>query len=130
MTRGRPRFSLSLEALEAAGVLYAAGLSLVEIAGALDVDAKTLARSSSEITAAAREANAAVIRGIHLAASKGNVAACRAWLTMTGRKVGARRRRAKPLGKKEQANIDALNAAKDSSWEGLLDVTPLSSRRN
>lgn len=80
-----------------------------------------------ELSVGAYKKRLQVMDAMHAAAVKGNVAAGRAYLALTPKAAAPppdptapRGTPAKPLGKKDQANVDAGTAATGTDWEDIL----------
>lgn len=107
-----------------------AGMSHEEIAIGLGLARNTLEKHfARELTEGAYARRLEVVLAMHAAAKRGNVAAAKQYLSMTPRvaapplPVGEAESAAPPtpkLGKKEQAQVDAVSAHKGTDWDGLL----------
>lgn len=100
----------------------------------LRIDRKTLRKVfKEELTSGALERRTEVIEGLHKSAKSGNVSAQKAFAALTPRlgvtelppqveqpKSEEPQPKQPKLGKKEQADIDAISAAHGTEWEDLL----------
>lgn len=101
------------------------GMSHEEISIGLGIDRKTLEKYfEAELSTQAYARRLEVLDAMHGSAVKGNVAAQKAYLALNP-KAAAPPQPAEPkppvLGKKEQANVDAKDAAVGTTWHELLD---------
>lgn len=114
------------------------GMSHEAIAQVLRIDPKTLRKHyETELACGANERRAQVLEKLFAQARKGSTSAARLYLRnepqfkalspeavqSDGEKEGPK----KPIGKKEQANQEAVTAAAGTEWADLLppNVTPL-----
>lgn len=100
-------------------------MSHEEMAIALKISRNTLEKHfQSELSEGAYQKRMEVVSAMHKAAKSGNVAAQKAYMALTPRlsapPVSPSAPEEKPLGKKEQADVDAKTAALGSDWESLL----------
>lgn len=113
------------------------GSSHEAIAQALKLDAKTLRKHYEvELASGANMRRIQVLETLFASARKGNTSAARAYLqnapqfealSETNVADSAPPPRADRLGKKDQANVDAVGAQAGTDWDGLLpgaNVTP------
>ncbi len=99
-------------------IAAAAGWSHAEIAQALGISRTTLLRHyRAELREAAAMKRMDVLIAMHKAAVGGNVAAMKAYLAAGATDSAPA---PAPRGKKEQASLDAQNAASGTDWEDLL----------
>jgi AcrR family transcriptional regulator len=102
-------------------------MSHEEIALALGISRPTLYKYfAEELSVGAYQRRAEVIDAMHKAAVAGNVAAQRAYVSMSPQAAVPPQDEKEPkLGKKEQANADAATAALGTDWHELLPGTPV-----
>lgn len=96
----------------------------------LGITRETLAKHfETELSTGAHAKRLEVMRALHAAAKKGNVAAAKAYMliepasaapSLPAQPPAPKTPKEEPLGKKDQANLDAIDAAKDTGWEGIL----------
>lgn len=106
----------------------AGGMAHEEIAVALGICRNTLAKYfEKELSTGALGRRMEVLDAMARTALKGNVSAQKAYLAMTPTLAAPPIEPEKPLGKKDQANADAVTAAQGTDWADLLPpgVTPL-----
>ncbi len=106
----------------------ACGMSHEEIAIGLGIARNTLDKYyATELSAGALNRRMEVFDAMVTTAKKGNVAAQKAVLAMTPGVAAPPVPKEEPVGKKEQANRDAVTAANGTEWGDLLpgNVTPL-----
>lgn len=108
------------------------GMSHEEMSIALGISRPTLEKHFElELATGSLKKRMDILKAMHTAAKKGNVAAQKAYLSLTPTpavpaplqpSAPAATPIAKPvvLGKKDQANEDAKTAAQGTSWEALL----------
>lgn len=110
------------EARERVSKLAGAGESHETIAIALGIARQTLETYYPvELSVGAHEKRAAVIERLYDAALAGSVAAAREYLKITPKLAAPPEDLDTPVGKKEQANKDAVTAHQGTGWEHLLD---------
>jgi hypothetical protein len=110
-----------------------------EIALALGISPDTLLKHyETELTVVALQRRMEALQGAHAAARRGQSAAVRLYLaapvddglTAPPKAPDQPAQPAvpapapRPLGKKEQAKVDAVGAEKGTAWDGLLDPAP------
>ena len=106
----------------------AGGMSHEEIAVALGLHRHTLEKHyAAELSSGALGRRMEVLDAMASTALKGNVSAQKSFLAMTPTLAAPPVEPEKPLGKKDQANADAVTAAQGTDWAELLPpgVTPL-----
>lgn len=127
--RGRPPHVASDENRNKVSVLRAAGFEVLEIAGVLGVSEKTLRKYYfPELEQGALEKRAALALKLYEVAMGGNVPALKAFAVQL-EKGQALPPPPKPepddspekLGKKKQAEAEAVDAHEGTSWQGLLN---------
>lgn len=101
-----------------------AGMSHEEIAIALEISRPTLEKHfEHELSVGAYQKRLEVLNAMHRCAKKGNVAAQKAYMQLTPRAATPpvpKEPEPAPVGKKEQADIDARTAHAGTDWESLL----------
>jgi len=108
-----------------------AGMTHEEIAIALGISRPTLAKHFEvELSEVALKRRMEVFEAMHKAALKGNVSAQRAYAATVPTFAAPPEESEKPeaVGKKEQANRDAVTAAEGTDWGDLLpsgNVVPM-----
>lgn len=126
---GRPEFRPTEAMKRKVAIAAGAGMSHEEIALGLGIARGTLGKHFElELSTGAYEKRLEVLDAMHRTAKKGNVAAQKAYMQLTPRasappapEGGSEPAPApKPLGKKDQANADAVTAAVNTEWESLL----------
>lgn len=142
----RPSYKPTADQRRTVAIAAAAGMSHAEIAAGLEISRPTLYKHFElELSVGAIKKRFEVLKFMHTAASKGNVAAQKALLGLTptpaappaegestssdpAKGVGApAKAKADPpaaalvVGKKEQAQLDAVTAQVGTGWEDLLD---------
>lgn len=103
-------------------------MSHEEIAVALGLHRHTLEKHyAAELSSGALGRRMEVLDAMARTALKGNVSAQKSFLAMTPTLAAPPVEPEKPVGKKEQANADAITAASGTDWADLLPpgVTPL-----
>lgn len=125
--RGRPAFKPTPYQRATVAIAAGGGMPLNEIAMGLGITRETLHKHfEAELSTGAHAKRLEVIRALHAAAKKGNVAAAKAYMLLDPASAAPPlptmppAPKEEPIGKKQQANIDAVDAAKDTGWEGLL----------
>lgn len=102
-----------------------------DIANALGVSVPTLRKHyEAELSAGAAKERMAVLAKVLTAAKKGSTSAARLYLQQTPEFMPVAEEPApveEKLGKKDQANRDAVGAEAGTGWDGLLpgNVTPI-----
>ena len=116
---GRPAFKATTAQRNAVAVGAGAGMSHETIALALGISRTTLDKHFKvELSRGACAKRLEVMRALYVAARKGNVAACKAFLLMGAAPPAPREERP---GKKVAAQRAALTAAEGTPWAELLD---------
>ncbi len=100
----------------------------VDIATALGISRETLEKYfEAELSAGALERRMEVLQALHAAAKRGSSSAARAYLQHEATPAvppapqpDAASPKAEPLGKKAQAQADAVTAARGTDWDNLL----------
>jgi hypothetical protein len=124
---GQPSHQPTAVLRKKVAVAAGGGMSHEEIALGLGISRNTLAKHyEHELSIGAYEKRLEALGAMHKSAKKGNVAAQKAYLALTPRAsappVQPPDGTAKPpeVGKKEQANRDAVTAAAGTDWNDLL----------
>jgi hypothetical protein len=124
---GRPEWMPSKAQRRQVSVAAGAGMSHEEIAIAMGVSRGTLEKHcAAELNEGACKRRFEVMNAMYRTARKGNVAAQKAYLaageprTVVPQPEPPAADDKPPLGKKEQANVDARTAAEGSEWHDLL----------
>lgn len=130
MPRGRPRFEPTAAMKQKVATAAGAGMAHEEIALALGIARNTLAKHfEHELSIGAYAKRMEVVQAMLRAAKKGNVAAAKAYMQMSPAvsapphpQPEARPPSPQPekLGKREQAQADAVTAQQGTDWESLL----------
>lgn len=125
---GRPAFRPTAAQRRRVSIAAGAGMAHEEIAIGLGISRNTLAKYfEGELSVGAYSRRLEVLDAMHKTAVKGNVAAQKAYVALTP--AAAPTPVEKPLGKKEQAQADAVTAAEGTGWDDLLprgaNVTPI-----
>lgn len=128
--RGRPPFKPTAHQRATVAIAAGAGMTQLEIALGLGITRETLAKHfEAELSTGAHAKRLEVMRALFAAAKKGNVAAAKAYMLLDpasappplpAQPLAPKPPKEEPLGKKQQANHDAVDAAKDTGWEGIL----------
>lgn len=127
-TIGRPAHQPTAATRRKVTNAAAGGMAHEEIAIALGIHRHTLVKYyKHELSSGAMNRRAEVLDAMVRTALKGNVAAQKAFLAMAPALAAPPVEPEKPLGKKEQANVDARTAAAGTDWADLLPpgVSPL-----
>lgn len=124
---GRPAFQPTEEQRQYVSVGAAGGMSHEEIAIGLGIARMTLLKYFEvELSTAAYRNRLNVLNAMYDAAMKGNVAAQKAFLATTPQgstvPLEAQATKTEPLGKKAQANMDAITAQVGTEWDDLLPM--------
>lgn len=119
----RPEFKPTPAQRRQVSVLAAAKMSEERIAAVIGISRVTLRKHfAEELTGGKAKRNAAVLQAIYKQALSGNVSAMRLWVKVSGLDMPDLLEQPEqteddaPLGKKDQAQRDALNAGKGSEW--------------
>lgn len=125
--RGRPAFKPTPHQRATVAIAAGGGMPLNEIAMGLGITRETLHKHfEAELSTGAHTKRLEVLRALFTAAKRGNVAAAKAYMLLDPTSSAPplptppKPVKDEPLGKKQQANIDAVDAAKDTGWEGIL----------
>jgi transcriptional regulator with XRE-family HTH domain len=131
--RGRPKLHITRQTREKVKVLKALGMTQADIATAIGCSVPTLTHYFfRELKEAAGEVKARVIQALMNKVDDGNVAAIKAALQLLDigaldpsasrptPQPAAEEPKTEPLGKKEQANIDAASAHEGTTWGDVL----------
>lgn len=147
--RGRPAFTPTAAQRQRVSISAGAGMKHGDIALALQIHVDTLRKYfEAELSVGAQQRRMEVLNGLFQAAKKGSSSAAKAYLAldpeMAVPPLGAddrptpkappagpaappadqagtpEKKLASPLGKKEQANVDARTAHKGTEWDNLL----------
>lgn len=127
----RPEFKVTPEMRRRVAVAAGSGrMSHEEIAIGLGIARNTLEKHfEAELSNGAYECRLEVLEGMHKAAMTGNITAQRAYLEQTPRVAAPPlpepEEKPVPIGKKQQANVDAVTAARGTDWEQLLPAPRL-----
>ena len=119
--RGRPSFQPTAANRLKVEELIAAKMSEDDVARAFGIATETLRKHfSEELKDGRARRRAEAVHLLFTAARKGNVAAAKALERITADETPTPR--PKPLGKKEQAQLDAENAGIGTDWGNDLDI--------
>ncbi len=128
--RGRPAFKPTPHQRATVAIAVGGGMPLNEIAIGLGITRETLHKHFEiELSTGAHAKRLEVLRALFTAAKKGNVAAAKAYMLLDptspapplpAQPPASKPAKEEPIGKKQQANLDAVDAAKDTGWEGIL----------
>lgn len=139
--RGRPEWEPTAAQRRQIAIWAGAGMSLEAMASALGISTPTLRKHcATELSTGANQRRAEVLESLFRQAKKGSVTAAKAYLAASPEfvvppgagseiPVGSSatpapsvipQTPAKPLGKKEQANRDAVTAHEGTPWAGVL----------
>jgi len=131
----RPSFKPTTAMRRTVSIAAAGGMAHDDIALALGIARGTLLKHfEKELSIGALQRRVEVLQAMHKAAKGGNVAAQKAFMSLEPRTTVPTTPPAeapdkgdpkKPaVGKKEQAQLDATTAGKDTEWESLLNPQP------
>jgi hypothetical protein len=133
-TRGRPEFEATAALKRKVANAAGGGMSHEEIALGLGISRKTLEKHfDHELSVGAYAKRLEVLDAMQRTAKRGNVAAQKAYLQLTphlaappyeGAQSDEKPPAAEKLGKKDQAEADAVTAQDGSQWDGLLPRAP------
>lgn len=116
---GRPPFKPTPAQRRKVAIAAAGGMAHEEIAVALGICRNTLTKHfEKELSVGAHQKRMDVLEAMARAALKGNVAAAKAFLANTPGLAAPPVE--PPVGKKEQANLDAKTAAAGTEWDDLI----------
>lgn len=140
--RGRPEWEPTTAQRRQIAIWAGAGMSLEAMASALGISIPTLRKHcATELSTGANQRRAEVLESLFRQAKKGSVTAAKAYLAAVPEFVvppgagselpdgssaapapapAAPQALAKPLGKKEQANRDAVTAHEGTEWADVL----------
>lgn len=126
--RGRPAFSPTAAQRRQVSIAAGGGMRHIDIATALGISRETLEKYfQAELSAGALARRMEVLQALHAAAKKGSSSAARAYLQHEATPAvppapqpDAPAPKAEPLGKKAQAQADAVTAARGTDWDNLL----------
>lgn len=125
--RGRPSFKPTAAQRSTVAIAAGGGMTHFEIAMGLGISQPTLLKHfERELSVGAHAKRLEIVKALHAAAKRGSVAAAKAYMllepTSSAPPVPTPPKPVKeePLGKKGQASLDAIDAAKDTGWEGIL----------
>lgn len=135
--RGRPPHAPTAAQRRRVSVAAGAGMTREEIAIAIGIDRDTLAKYyEAELSKGALERRMEVFQGLHAAAKRGNSGAAKAYLAIAPQMAApplpdapaagesaAPPPKTAPLGKKEQAQADAITAQVGTEWGSLLPAS-------
>ncbi len=127
----RPAFKPTAAQRRQVAVAAGGGMSHEEIAIGMGLARNTLEKHfAAELSAGAYAKRLEVLTAMHAAAKKGNMTAARAYLANEPRIAAppaetkpAEPVRVEPLGKKAQAQADAVTAGRGTDWDRLLTPT-------
>lgn len=127
----RPAFKPTAAQRRQVAVAAGGGMSHDEIAIGMGLARNTLEKHfAAELSAGAYAKRLEVLAAMHAAAKKGNMTAARAYLSNEPRLAAppAESKPAEPakvetLGKKAQAQVNAVTAARGTDWDHLLNPT-------
>lgn len=125
---GRPAFKATAVQRRLVTNAAASGMTHQEISIALGISRNTLEKYfEKEISTAALRRRMEVMDAMARTALKGNVSAQKAFLAQVPTLAAPPVPKEKPVGKKEQANADAVGAEAGTGWEDLLPsgVSPI-----
>jgi|GEM_PF-927534 hypothetical protein len=133
---GRPPHAPTAALRRYVSVAAGGGMRHEDIALALGISRETLAKHYNvELSSGALARRAEVLNALHAAAKKGSSSAARAYLEhtpelaappaegvapTTGAQPPAEPTKPQRLGKKEQAQAEAITAQQGTDWDGLL----------
>jgi hypothetical protein len=125
--RGRPQFKPTAQQRRRVSISAAGGMAHQDIADAMGIARATLElHFAVELSVGALQRRQEMLEALHRTGKKGNVAAAKAFLALSPRVAPPPAPKPdKPLGKKEQASVDAQTAQQGSDWNELL-TKPLS----
>lgn len=125
--RGRPAFAPTAAQRRQVSIAAGGGMRHVDIATALGISRETLEKHFEvELAGGALARRMEVLQALHAAAKKGSSSAARAYLqheatpAVPPRPAAEPDAKPAPLGKKEQAQADAVTAARGTEWDSLL----------
>lgn len=140
--RGRPEWEPTTAQRRQIAIWAGAGMRLEDMASALGISTPTLRKHcATELSTGANQRRAEILESLFRQAKKGSVTAAKAYLAASPEFVvppgagselpdgssaapapaaAASQTVAKPLGKKEQANRDAVTAHEGTQWADVL----------
>jgi len=130
--RGRPSFAPTAAAKRRVAIAASAGMRHEDIAIGLGISRDTLSKYfEHELSVGAQARRMEILEAMHAAAKKGSSSAARVLLAVEPRvaapplpkdplPAAAAAPKLQPLGKKEQAQIDAVTAQAGTDWDSLL----------
>ena len=128
--RGRPPFAPTAAQRRRVSIAAGGGMRHVDIATALGISRETLEKYfEAELSAGALERRMEVLQALHAAAKKGSSSAARAYLQHEATPAVPpapqpdAAAKSETLGKKAQAQADAVTAARGTEWDNLLGPT-------
>jgi hypothetical protein len=120
----RPEFKPTAAIRKQVAIAAGAGMAHENIALGLGISRTTLLKHfSDELSTGASKKRLEIISAMFATAKKGNVAAQKAYMLLNPQVAAPdpeKPAQEKPVGKKEQAQVDAQNAAKGTDWNDLL----------
>lgn len=117
----RPSYKPTAANRRRVAVAAGAGMSHEEIAIGLGITRPTLSKHfEKELSQGAYEKRLEVLDAMHRMAKKGNVAAQKAYVALTPAAAAPPVAKPAPIGKKEQAQADAVTAGQGTEWGELL----------
>lgn len=130
--RGRPAYAPTAAQRRQVSIAAGGGMSHVDIATALGIARDTLEKHFAvELSAGALGRRMEVLQALHAAAKKGSSSAARAYLQHEATPAvppppeQPQPTKAEPVGKKAQAQADAVTAARGTDWDNLLGGVPV-----
>ena len=118
---GRPHHVPTEESRERVEILVAGGMPAWRIAAAIGCSEPTLREHyADELEHGRARREAEITVSLYRAAREGNVAAMKEWRRTPTDMDAPPPPKEPPLGKKEQQQMEAMTAAANTSWEGLL----------
>ena len=125
--RGRPAFVPTAAQRRQVSIAAGGGMRHVDIATAIGIGRETLEKYfQAELSGGALARRMEVLQALHAAAKRGSSSAARAYLqneatpAVPPLPVPEPTAKAEPIGKKAQANVDAVTAARGTEWDNLL----------
>ena len=125
--RGRPAFAPTAAMRRQVSIAAGGGMRHVDIATALGIARDTLEKYfQTELSAGALARRMEVLQALHVAAKKGSSSAARAYLQHEATPAVPPLpapdpvAKAEPIGKKAQAQADAVTAGRGTEWDSLL----------
>lgn len=121
--RGRPEFKPTAAQRRAVSIAAGAGMTHEEIAIGMGIARNTLEKHfQAELSVVAYQRRLEVLGAMHKSAMKGSVAAQKAYIALTPAAAAPPIPKEEPMGKKAQAQADAVSAEKGTEWDDLIGV--------